>query len=166
MHNRIIANVKWYSEETDEGWIDSETADHIFPDGCWEQLGYDSLDEYTNSYGMVFTYIKKDYETPCHRDVGRSRPAKVSRSYNNIPPRFMMTTITPEIIGMLEAQQSHNNAVLHLSEADSEIFVEAMIKPPEPSENLKRLLSIHVNRDRSLTYDEWGQVMKEMGIAW
>ena len=84
----------------------------------------------------------------------------------NIPQRFMMTTITPEIIDMLEAQQSHNNAVLHLSEADSEIFVEAMIKPPEPSENLKRLLSIHVNRDRSLTYDEWGQVMKEMGIAW
>lgn len=105
MNNKIIANVKWYSEETDEGWIDSETADRIFPDGCWEQLGYDCLDEYTNSYGMVFTYI-----TPCHR----SRLAKVSRSYDN--------------------------SALHLSEADSKIFIEAMINPPKPFENLRRLL--------------------------
>jgi len=47
---------------------------------------------------------EEDSDIPCHTDVGRSRPAKVSRSYNNIPPRFMMTTITPEIIDILEAQ--------------------------------------------------------------
>ena len=140
MNNIIIANIKWYSEETDEGWIDSETADRIFPDGCWDQLGYDCLDEYTNSYGMVFTYIKKDYEIPCHKDIGRSRPAKASRSYNNIPPRFMMSVITQELIDMLPAIESYDNSALHLSATDAEKFVDVMLNPPTPSENLRKLL--------------------------
>lgn len=51
--------VEWYSKESDYGWIDSETADRIFPNGTWDQLGYKTLAEYTTPYGLVFTYIKK-----------------------------------------------------------------------------------------------------------
>lgn len=51
--------IEWYSEENNYGWIDSETADRIFPNGTWDQLGYKIMAEYTNPYGLVFTYIKK-----------------------------------------------------------------------------------------------------------
>lgn len=111
---------------------------------------------------------EEDSDIPCHTDVGRSRPAKVSRSYNNIPPRFMMTTITPEIIDILEAQpipeyiekkfdafvlalqpiantkhtRECQNSTLHLSTTDAEKFVDIMLNLPEPSNNLKNYYRI------------------------
>lgn len=51
-----ISNVKWYSHETGEGWISDVTIDTDF---FGDDLNYTILDEFRNSYGSLFQYIKK-----------------------------------------------------------------------------------------------------------
>jgi hypothetical protein len=51
-----ISNIQWYSHETGEGWISDATIDTDF---FGKNMDYDVLDEFRNSYGSLFQYIRQ-----------------------------------------------------------------------------------------------------------
>ena len=51
--------VKWFSEESQEGWIDTSAAENLFPKGTWRSYGFDVLTEFMTPYGEVFSYTRK-----------------------------------------------------------------------------------------------------------
>ena len=66
----------------------------------------------------------------------------------------------------------YDNSALHLSYTDAEKFVDTMINPPAPSENLKKLLQeqqyVYENAGtyKVRTRQEWSDLLKELNIDW